>query len=85
MLDGGFGTLIEQRVGETIAKRSRIWGASFLKTDPTLIKQIHLDYLQAGADIIITSTFKAHAQGFAEIGVEETEAFELCEMATKLA
>jgi len=85
VLDGGFGTLIEKRSDETIGQKSRVWGASFLKTDPSLIKLIHLDYLQAGADIIITSSFKAHASGFAEIGVGEPEAFELCVKSTKLA
>jgi homocysteine S-methyltransferase len=85
VLDGGFGTLIEQRSGEKIGLKSYVWGAAFLKQDPALVKQIHYDYLKAGADIVITSTFKAHATGFAEIGVQEPEAFDLCVMSTKLA
>jgi len=41
--------------------------------------------LKAGADIIITSSFKANTEGFAEIGVLEEEAFELCRNSTILA
>ena len=37
VLDGGFGTLIEQRSGEKIGLKSYVWGAAFLKQDPALV------------------------------------------------
>lgn len=84
MLDGGFGTLIEQRSGQMIGLKSYCWGAAFLKEDPALVQSNHHDYMKAGADIITTSTFKASVNGFAEIGVDEKEAFDLCVKSARL-
>jgi len=68
-----------------IGLKSYCWGAAFLKEDPALVQSIHHDYMKAGADIITTSTFKASVNGFAEIGVDEKEAFDLCVKSTRLA
>ena len=40
-------------------------------TKPELIKEIHIMYLKAGADIITTNTFNANAVSMADYGLEE--------------
>ena len=35
-----------------------LWSAELIHTNPRLLKDIHKDYLRAGADIIITSTYQ---------------------------
>lgn len=40
-------------------------------TQPKIIEEIHIEYLQAGADIIETNTFNASKIGFADYGLDE--------------
>ncbi|MBN1158010.1 MAG: methionine synthase [Bacteroidales bacterium] len=71
LLDGAMGTLIQKlRFGENDYRGKRFGDhRSNLKgnhdvlslTQPEAIKQIHLEYLNAGADIIETNTFNANA------------------------
>ena len=68
-MDGATATLMEARTGINVGLSSFLWCAAFLKKDPSLVYQIHSDYLTAGADIILTATYKANTTGFAEIGV----------------
>ena len=37
--------------------RSSIWSAMALLRDPDLVRQIHLDYIRAGADVIIANNY----------------------------
>lgn len=54
-LDGGMGTALEL-MGLTI-EDSPLWSASAIEKAPEAIVKAHLDYLEAGADIIITNTY----------------------------
>ena len=54
VLDGGMGTELQRR---GVPPHSQVWSAGGLLTHPTTVQAIHEDYLQAGADIIITNTF----------------------------
>lgn len=57
VLDGPIGThLIE--LGEKFT--TSLWSAETLLTNPNLIQKIHDDYIQAGADIIRTNTFRTN-------------------------
>ena len=53
-------------------------------TQPTIIKDIHKGYLEAGADIIETNTFNAQTISMADYGMEEL-ALEINIAAAKLA
>lgn len=79
--DGAMGTMI-QRLGleedDYRGERFADWkqdlkGNNDLLsiTQPHLIRQIHVDYLRAGADIIGTNTFNAQTISMADYGMEE--------------
>lgn len=57
ILDGAMGTEIERR-GVSFSPSSRLWSSQLLLDDPGLLRQIHLDYLRAGADVITTATYQ---------------------------
>jgi homocysteine S-methyltransferase len=61
LLDGAMGTCIEKK-GDVLDPL--LWSAGQLVTNPSLIKQIHLDYLLAGADIVTTSAYQVSYEGF---------------------
>ena len=54
VLDGATGTEIARRGGEM---HSAAWCAVANKTHPDMVRQIHEDYVRAGADVITTNTF----------------------------
>ncbi len=53
-LDGGMGTLLQEK-GLTSSQIPEEWN----REHPDIVKEIHLDYLRAGAQIIETNTFGA--------------------------
>ncbi|HEX5477943.1 MAG TPA: homocysteine S-methyltransferase family protein, partial [Burkholderiales bacterium] len=94
MLDGAMGTMIQRaRLAEEDFRgaRFRSWerelrGNNDLLslTQPQLIRDIHAQYLQAGADIIETNTFNSTAVALADYGMQSL-ARELNEAAARLA
>ncbi|KAJ1562566.1 Catalyzes methyl transfer from S-methylmethionine (SMM) to adenosyl-L-homocysteine (AdoMet) [Nowakowskiella sp. JEL0078] len=72
ILDGGLATALEEYYKKTF--QNNLWSASsILFADPQAIKNVHLDYLKAGADVILTSTYQCHLPGFVECGFSEEE------------
>lgn len=57
ILDGAMGTELERRGYKT---KLPIWSAQALLDAPELVLQIHKDYIDAGADIITTNTFRTN-------------------------
>ena len=94
LLDGAMGTMIqgyglseEDYRGERFREWSRdLKGNNDLLsiTRPSVIREIHRAFLDAGADIIETNTFNANAPSMADYGVEEIVA-ELNLAAARLA
>ncbi|ESW25441.1 hypothetical protein PHAVU_003G036100 [Phaseolus vulgaris] len=80
--DGGFATQLEKH-GASI--NDSLWSAIYLIKDPNLIKQVHLEYLEAGADILVTSSYQATLPGFASKGLSIEEGESLLERSVKLA
>ncbi|MBL8308905.1 MAG: homocysteine S-methyltransferase family protein [Burkholderiales bacterium] len=80
ILDGGMGTMVQQyKLGETDYRghlcrdhRCDLKGNNDLLvlTKPEVIREIHSDYLAAGADIIETNTFSATSLGMSHYGLE---------------
>ena len=64
LLDGATGTELNRRGVDTGLP---LWSANALTTDVGLnvLKQVHLDYLNAGADIITTNTFRTNRRALA--------------------
>ncbi|MQG56884.1 MAG: homocysteine S-methyltransferase family protein [SAR202 cluster bacterium] len=54
VLDGGTGTELERR---GVPMDSVAWSGAAIHTHPEVVRQVHEDYIQAGADIVITNTF----------------------------
>ncbi len=71
VLDGGLATDLERR-GHDVS--GRLWSAQVLLDDPDAIEQLHYDYLKAGADIIITSSYQLTFQGMEETGYTHQQA-----------
>lgn len=54
ILDGATGTELEHR---GVPMHGRAWSAAALKTHPKIVRQVHEDYIRAGADVVTTNTF----------------------------
>jgi homocysteine S-methyltransferase len=83
ILDGATGTELHRRSVDTGLP---LWSANALLNDrdALVLKQIHLDYLEAGADIITTNTFRTHKRALAPSG-NAHRALELTRRAVDLA
>ena len=81
VLDGGMGTEIERR---GIILSSPLW-SSDSKISPSLVSEIHHEYLKAGADIIETNTFRASTYILEKSGLDSDVAFEIISAAIGLA
>lgn len=82
ILDGALGTQMQNH-GFDI--KDSLWSAKFLDTNPNAIKLVHKEYLEAGADCIITSSYQASLEGFLEKGFSEKKANELICSSIKIA
>lgn len=71
LMDGGMGSEIEHRGFPTTLP---LWSAEALLTHPEVVFQIYQDYLEAGADILITDTFRTTRRAFAARGIAEQAA-----------
>ncbi len=72
LLDGATGTELNRRGVDTGLP---LWSANALITDAGLnvLRQVHLDYLNAGADIITTNTFRTNRRALAGKGLSAHE------------
>lgn len=82
VVDGGLATQIESH-GASI--NDPLWSALCLIKDPDLIKRVHLEYLEAGADILVTSSYQATIPGFMSRGLSREEGEFLLQKSVKLA
>ncbi|XP_019180104.1 PREDICTED: homocysteine S-methyltransferase 1 isoform X1 [Ipomoea nil] len=82
VVDGGFATQLE-RHGASI--NDPLWSALCLIKDPHLIKRVHLEYLEAGADVLVTSSYQATLPGFLSRGFSLAEAESLLKNSVQLA
>ncbi len=71
VLDGGFATELEAR---GVVLDEALWSAALLIDAPDAIERLHLDYLEAGADCIVSASYQATLEGFARRGLQAAEA-----------
>ncbi len=71
VLDGGMATELERR-GFNLA--GPLWSAHVLESSPEAIAAVHRDYLEAGADCLLTASYQVSAEGFQQIGRDPQEA-----------
>jgi len=80
VLDGAVGTELERR---GVPTPRPLWSAAALLTHPQVVEQIHRDYVEAGAEIIVANTFRTNVRTL-RAGVLERGA-ELNRLALELA
>ncbi len=68
LLDGGMGQEIVNRGGKGGYGE---WAAAALHEDPDLVRQIHADYIEAGADVITTNTYGTTRARLRHVGIED--------------
>ena len=66
ILDGATATETERR---GVPMDSVVWSAGALKTHPDVVRQVHEDYVRAGADIVTTNTFSSARQVLGPAGM----------------
>src|SRR5687767_2878313 len=83
ILDGATGTELNRRGVDTGLP---LWSANALLNDKdsNILKQIHIDYLNAGADIVTTNTFRTHRRALIPSGNAD-RALELTRRAVDIA
>ena len=82
VLDGALATELE-RAGADL--HDPLWSAKVLLEQPELIKKVHADYFSAGADCVITASYQASFEGFAQRGLNQVQAAELMRLSVRLA
>ena len=68
ILDGATGTELE-RLGAPM--HSGVWCGAATGSHPHLVRQVHLNYIAAGANIITTNTYASGRAALAKSGLEE--------------
>jgi len=71
------GTELQRR---GISTELPLWSAKALFEAPDEVRKIHLDYIEAGAEVITTNTFRTHRRTFEKAGIGDK-----AEYATRLA
>ncbi|CAJ2633094.1 unnamed protein product [Trifolium pratense] len=84
IIDGGLATELERHGADL---NDPLWSAKCLISTPqsNLIRQVHLDYLENGADIITTASYQATIQGFKEKGFSDKEGENMLRRSVEIA
>ena len=88
LIDGATGTEAERR---GVPQLKNAWNGGGALSDPDIIRQIHLDYIDRGAEIIISNTFATNKHALKDAGKNNlfkeynSKAVELAIEARKLA
>ncbi|MEW1719069.1 homocysteine S-methyltransferase [Streptomyces sp. NPDC093109] len=82
VLDGG---LSNQLVAQGCDLSDSLWSARLLVEEPEQIEAAHAAYVRAGARVLITSSYQATYEGFAQRGVGKEDASELLVRSVELA
>jgi homocysteine S-methyltransferase len=71
LLDGALATELERRGADL---HDVLWSAKVLMEQPNLIRAVHRDYFEAGADVAISASYQANFEAFARRGIDTTRA-----------
>ena len=82
LLDGGLATELENR-GHDL--NHKLWSAKLLISNPDEIGIVHRNYLEAGADCIISASYQASISGFISEGISEKQAISLLKRSISIA
>ncbi|HVQ29657.1 MAG TPA: homocysteine S-methyltransferase family protein, partial [Vicinamibacteria bacterium] len=82
VLDGGLATELEARGFDL---NHPLWSARVLLEAPQAIAAVHRDYLEAGADCIVSASYQATVEGFMREGLSRAAATDLLLQSVRLA
>ncbi|WP_290123348.1 homocysteine S-methyltransferase [Secundilactobacillus oryzae] len=82
VLDGALGTELE-KLG--VNQNPILWSAGALVDHPDLVKSVHYDYLEHGANILIVDTYQATRASFKRAGFDAQQADDNVRLAVQLA
>ncbi len=81
LLDGALGTELTRRGCDT---RLPLWSARALMDAPEIVRRIHADYAEAGAEVLTANTFRTNTRALARAGFPD-QVGALTRMAVELA
>ena len=67
LIDGATGTEAERR---GVPQLDNAWNGGGALSHPDIVRQVHLDYLAAGAEMIISNSFATHLHALEAAGEE---------------
>ena len=82
LLDGGLGIELQKRGYDL---QHPLWSARLLAEAPEVIREVHIDFLRAGADCLITSSYQAAVPGLLQTGYSRQEAQRLFMLSVQVA
>lgn len=82
VVDGALATELHAR-GHDIS--GPLWSGHVLLQNASAIEQVHMDYLRAGADVILTATYQITFQGLQQAGFQKTEVEDILDLSVALA
>jgi homocysteine S-methyltransferase len=82
ILDGGVSTLMEQK---GLAMDREVWSGTAHITHPDLVREVHEDYLAAGAEVITANTFATAPHVLESRGYSAEEARKINRRAVEIA
>lgn len=68
LIDGATGTEVERR---GVPQLDNAWNGGGALTHPDTVREIHEDYIRAGANIVIANTFATHRSALEDAGVAD--------------
>lgn len=71
ILDGGMGTALRERSAQVKDYKSSIWSAAALIEDPDCVRNLHVDYIKAGAQVITANNYALTRPLLAREGMAE--------------
>lgn len=71
VLDGGLATSLEAHGHDLSGK---LWSGRLLLEAPAAITQVHREHAAAGGDVLTTASYQISRQGFADLGLDPTDA-----------
>lgn len=84
VIDGGLSTQLEKYVGDV--SDDPLWTARSLVERPEAVQQVHRDFVEAGARILLTATYQASLEGLAaHCGLKQAEALSVMGGSVRLA
>ena len=82
IVDGGLATGLEE-LGHSLD--SRLWSAGVFLENPRAVEELHLAYIEAGAEILITASYQMSFDGLADAGLDHAAATEAMQRTVEVA